>query len=115
MISKLEIKRDAEQYINRLSDGLPHLIEKLRLSTTKNSLYVSTALIELAEGLIWLEKATTFLEIEEFNKVNQTIIEINHLIKSNDFYSIGDNLEYELIPQLNEMLEMIKQVEGDGK
>lgn len=105
MEDKLEVLRDAYNYIDNLKKGIEDLSERINKGNEEKGL---TLIPLISDGLEWVTKVielTKDVQKEEVSTgdLNEKLKEIIEAIDNEDYILVGDLFNYEIIPILDEI------------
>lgn len=106
-----------EKYVSRAIPELEQLSEKFYLNPDNKAW---NGISDLLEGILWIEKAATFLASNDFiGKKDQFLQKFNisseiklleDAVFNNDQVLVGDILKYEILPRFTEIEHTVGQV-----
>ncbi|NFQ00882.1 hypothetical protein [Clostridium sporogenes] len=108
---KIEILKTASEYILRLKDGILKTSEYMESGEYDKGF---SLIYPIAKGLSWLieviEKTKDIQKEEIFlDELNDKLNEINNAIENEDNVLIGDLFQYELLPIMENIEEIINE------
>ena len=103
MEEKLQILKDAKEYIDRLNEGILIIIDNIRGGKLNKAYQL---FIQVIEGLEWLCDIITLTQDVQEDKmkvedIKELSLEMIEAMENKDNVLLADLLEYELIDRLN--------------